>query len=536
MPTPRVHDVAVVGAGHNGLVAAAYLARAGRSVVVLERRDVVGGACVTEATWPGYRVSSAAYVLSLLRPEIIRDLDLARHGLAVLPRNPSSFTPLPDGRHLLMGADPALNHAQIAKFSRRDAEAFPRYEALLDRVARALEPVLDAPPPDPFSRSPADLWRAARLGWRLRALGAGDGRAAFEILLGAARPILDRWFESEALKATLATDAIIGAMASPSTPGTAYVLFHHVMGEVGGARGVWGYVRGGMGEVSRAVGDAARAAGATIRTGAPVERVLVEGGRASGVVLAGGEEVRARAVASGADAHVTFLRLLGEAHLPAEFAAAVRSIDHAAASLKINLALSELPDFSALPGKAPGPQHRGTIHVAPDLEYVERAYRDALAGRPSEEPILECTIPSVVDPSVAPPGRHLMNVFVQYAPYRLAGGPEAWDREKEAFADRCLALLARHAPNVERAVIHREVLSPLDLERRFALTGGNIFHGAMTPNQLAFLRPVPGWASYRTPVPGLYLCGSAAHPGGGVLGAPGRNAARVVLKDLARRA
>jgi phytoene dehydrogenase-like protein len=353
-----------------------------------------------------------------------------------------------------------------------------------------------------------------------------------EILTGSARAILDRWFESDALKATLATDAIIGAMASPATPGTAYVLFHHVMGECNGARGVWGYVRGGMGALSEALAAAARAAGAEIRTGARVERVLLEGGRAVGVALAGGEEVRARRVVSNADASRTLLGLVGEPNLPDGAAEVVRAIDYSSASLKINLALSGLPSFAALPGSAPGPQHRGTVHVCPGLDYMERAFDDARAGRPSRQPILEATIPSVVDPSVAPPGQHVMSIFVQYAPYRLAQG--SWDEEKEPFADRCLELLESYAPGFRALVIGREVLSPLDIERRFGLTGGNIFQGAMPLSQLSFMRPAPGWSGYRTPVPGLWLCGAATHPGGGVMGACGRNAAREILRDARR--
>jgi phytoene dehydrogenase-like protein len=523
----RVYDDVVVGAGHNGLVAAAVLAGAGHRVLVVEARDRVGGACTTEETWPGFRVSTAAYVVSLLRPEIVRALELARHGYEVLPRSPSSFTPLPDGRSLLMGPDRDLTLREVAKLSPRDADALPRYEAMLDRVARALEPLLLRTPPDPFSGRWRDLAALARMGWPLLRLGA-DGPRALELLLGPATAVLDRWFESDALKATLATDAIIGAMASPSVPGTAYVLFHHVMGETDGARGVWGYVRGGMGALSEAIAGAARARGAEIRTGARVARILVRGGRAEGVVLEGGEEVRARRVVSNADATVTLLGLVGAAHLPAETVEAISHLDYASASLKINVALSELPDFTALPG-APGPQHRGTIHVAPSMAYLERAFDDARRGRPSEAPVLECTIPSVVDPSVAPPGRHLMSMFVQYAPYRLAEG--SWDLEKERFADRCLEVLAAYAPNVRRAVIAREVLSPVDLERRFGLTGGNIFQGAMTPSQLFFLRPAAGLARYRTPVRGLWLCGAATHPGGGVTGACGWNAAREILRD-----
>jgi phytoene dehydrogenase-like protein len=318
-------------------------------------------------------------------------------------------------------------------------------------------------------------------------------------------------------------------MASPSTPGTAYVLFHHVMGECDGVRGVWGYVRGGMGAFSEALAGAAQAAGAEIRTGAPVARVLVKRQRAVGVALADGTEVRAKRVASNADASVTFLRLVGADALPPEFVEAVRGIDYSSASLKINVALASLPSFAALPGSEPGPQHRGTIHVAPSLDYIERAFDDAKYGAPSRDPVLECTIPSAVDPSVAPPGCHLMSMFVQYAPYALREG--SWDDVKESFADRCFEVLEEYAPGFRAAVIAREVLSPLDLERRFGLTGGNIFQGAMTGSQLFSLRPVPGYADYRTPIRGLYLCGAAAHPGGGVMGACGYNAAREILRD-----
>jgi phytoene dehydrogenase-like protein len=369
------------------------------------------------------------------------------------------------------------------------------------------------------------------MGWRFLRLGA-DAPRAVEILTGAARPILDRWFESDVLKATLATDSVIGAMASPSTPGTAYVLFHHVMGEVDGARGVWGYVQGGMGALPEALAAAARAHGAEILTGVRVARIRVRGDGAAGVVLQDGTEIAARRIASSADATVTLLGLVGEEHLAPEVAAAVRAIDYGSASMKINLALSALPEFTALPG-APGPQHRGTIHIAPSLDYIEAAFDDARRGEPSTEPVLECTLPSAVDPSLAPPGKHVMQLFVQYAPYRLRAG--SWDELKEPFADRCLALLERYAPGVTRSVIARQTLSPLDLERRFALTGGNIFQGAMTPGQLFFLRPLAGYADYRTPIPRLYLCGAATHPGGGIMGACGYNAAREILRDVRRR-
>jgi phytoene dehydrogenase-like protein len=345
--------------------------------------------------------------------------------------------------------------------------------------------------------------------------------------------VLDHWFESVELKSTLATDAILGALASPSMGGTGHVLLHHVMGETGGTRGVWGYVRGGMGGLTQALASQARALGVEIRCEAEVARILTAGGRVTGVALARGDEYRAPIVASNADAQVTFLRLLDRAAVPPEFIAAVERLDYASASLKINVALAELPSSLACPGTQPGPHHRGTIHICPDLDYIERAYDDAKYGRPSAQPVLECTIPSVVDPTVAPPGQHLMSMFIQYAPYALR--ESTWDELREPFADRCFALLDAYAPNFRRSVLARQVLTPLDLERTFGLTGGNIFQGAMTPAQLFAFRPVPGWAGYRTPVGGLYLCGAAAHPGGGVMGVPGWNAAREILRGRRRR-
>jgi phytoene dehydrogenase-like protein len=522
------YDAIIIGAGHNGLVTACYLARAGWKVLVLERRYVVGGACVTEEVFPGFKVSTAAYVNSLFRKEIIQELRLAEHGFTLLERLPSSFTPFPDGRYLLMGGDRALTLREIAKFSARDAENYPKYEAMLERVADVIEPTLVQRPANLLHPGLGDMWNLFKLGRSFQKLGVGASEA-LEVLTGPARPILDRWFESEQLKGTLATDAIIGAFAAPSMPGTAYVLFHHVMGETNGKRGVWAYVKGGMGALSNAIASAARARGAEIRTEAPVARILAKDGAVYGVVLVNGEELRARVVASNADANVTFNKLLDPRLLPPDFAEAINRISYDSASLKINVALSAVPNFTALPG-GPGPQHRGTIHICPDQDTIEHAYDDARYGKPSQRPVLECTIPSVVDPSVAPPGQHLMSMFVQYAPYKLKVGN--WDDLKEGFADRCFDILEEYAPGFKHSVLARQVLSPLDLERTFNLTGGNIFQGAMTLNQLFMTRPVIGFAGYRTPLKGLYLCGAAAHPGGGVIGAAGWNAARTILGKL----
>lgn len=533
-------DIIIIGAGHNGLVCAAYLARAGRKVLVLERRGRVGGACVTEEIAPGYRASTASYVVSLLLPEIERDLKLADFGYKVLPRSPSSFTPLADGRHLLMGPDAELNRAQIAKFSARDAEAFPRYEALLTRIAEHLEPALMDTPPD-LLPLPAE-WRQRGFIDRLRNLrrgGAlyramkklgGDLPEAIEILTGAATPVLDRWFESPELKGTLATDAIIGSFAPPSAPGSGYVLLHHVMGMAGGARGVWGYVEGGMGALSEAMARSARSLGVEIRCDAPVGQIQVEHGRACGVRLDSGEFIAARQVVSNATAHVTFERLLAPGSLPADFQRAVGRIDYSSAAVKINLAVSALPRFSCMPdrGDAVGPEHRGTIHINSLPEEIERAYEDARRGLPSERPVIEMVIPSCVDRTLAPDGHHIVNLFVQYAPYAPAQG--GWDTLRDRFADRCIAQITQHAPNFAASVLHREVLAPPDLEQRFNLTGGNIFQGAMPLHQLFSFRPVPGWGDYATPLPGLFLCGAAAHPGGGVMGACGRNAAQAILR------
>jgi phytoene dehydrogenase-like protein len=525
-------DIVVIGGGHNGLAAAAYLARAGHRTVVLERRPLLGGACVTEELWPGFRISRAAYVAGLLRPQLIRELDLPGQGLTLLRRDPSSFTPLPGGEGLLLGSKAEANHRSIARFSERDARRYPAYEAFLDRVARALEPGLDAPPPDPARLRPGDLPLLARLAsgaWRLR----GDLARAARLLLAPARSTLEEWFESEPLRGTLGTDAVIGAWASPSTPGTGYVLFHHVMGETGGARGVWAYVKGGMGALSDALAAAASAAGAELLTEAEVKQVTVRDGRATGVLLEDGRTIEARAVVSNADPRRTLLGLVGRDALADDDVAALEAIDFRSPSVKINLALDALPRFGGTGSSAPAPEHHGTIHVgARTLDELDAAFAAAEQGRLPERPMVELTLPSALDESLAPAGRHVASMFVQYAPWQPEGS--SWDAQRDGFADRCIAMVEEVAPGFAASVLHREMLAPPDLERIFGLTGGNIFHGAMGLDRLLFMRPVPGFARYRTPVRGLYLCGAGAHPGGGVMGACGRNAAREILADLRR--
>ena len=526
---PPAYDAIIIGAGHNGLVAAAYLARAGQRVLVLERRDILGGCCITEETWPGFKVSTASYVNSLLRPEIIRDLELRKHGFEMLPRSPSSFTPFPDGRSLLMGPDRNMTLKEIAKFSPKDAEAYPKYEDMLTRVADFLEPLLTETPPDPFSWKVGDLWSLAKSGYKFRGLGRTVATEAIEILTGAATPILNRWFESDELKATIATDAVIGAFAPPSHPGTAYVLFHHVMGECNGVRGVWGYVRGGMGMVSESIAAAARSYGVEIRTNAEVGKILVAGDHVAGVALKDGTEFRAPRVVSNADCHVTFEKLMDPKDLPVEFLHSVKRIDYSSATVKINVALDAPPQFKAVPGTGVGPHHHGTMHICPSMEYIERAYDDAKYGKTAENPILECTMATALDHTLAPPGKHILSMFIQYAPYHLKG--TTWDVEKDRFADRCFNILEEYAPGFKASVIDRQVISPPDMERLWGITGGNIFQGSMSLSNMFSFRPVAGYSNYHTPVRGLYLCGAATHPGGGVMGACGWNAAREILRD-----
>jgi phytoene dehydrogenase-like protein len=446
-------------------------------------------------------------------------------------KDPAFFSAFPDGRHLFFWQDDARTLEEIAKFSRRDADRFPAYEAYLERLARVVESLLLVTPPEFPPRGVGDLVEYLKLLARFRKLDRKDTIALVKIFTMSATDLLDEWFESDQVKVTLATDAVIGANGGPRSPGTAYILLHHVMGNVGGKRGLWGFVRGGMGAVSEAIAASARARGVEIRVNAPVAKVLVRNGRARGVVLETGEEIASLTVASNLDPKLTFLRLLDSGDLDAEFVRAIRNFRIEGTSCKINLALNGLPEFTAYPGgvpSEPGPHHKATMHICPSIDYVERAWDDAKYGRASQRPLLELTIPTMYDPSLAPPGKHIMGIFLQYAPYTLREG--TWDELREPFGDRVISLIEEYAPNIRQLIEHRQVLSPLDLERRFGITGGNIFHGEMSLDQMFLMRPVAGWARYRTPIAGLYLCGSGAHPGGGVMGAPGFNCAREMLK------
>ena len=519
------YDAIVIGGGHNGLVAAAYLARAGKRVVVLERRERVGGAAMSEQIFPGFTFSVFSYVVSLLRPEIIRDLDLPRHGLHVLPLE-STLTPLPNGNYLAQWNDHDQNRRELARHSARDAEAYDEFGRLMHLMARGVKPILGMLPPDPASLAPGDLAGMWRLGKYFRGLGPERFHTLHKLLTMSAADYLDEWFETEALKGTKSASGIIGTMLGPRSPGTAYVLLHHYMGELDGVFRAWGFAKGGNGSVSAAIAAAARAAGAEIRTEAPVAHVLVANGRATGVALASGEEIRAGLVISNADPRRTFFDLVGEKHLPGEFADGIRRFRFRGASAKVNLALGELPDFTCLPGR--GAHHRGAISISPSVDYLERAYDEAKYGEFSRRPYMDIVIPSMIDPGMAPPGKHVMSIFAQYAPHDLKGG---WtDARREAFGDAVVDTLAEYAPNLKRAILHRQVVTPADIERVVGISEGNIFHGELSLQQMFFLRPVPEWAKYRTPIEGLWQCGSGTHPGGGVMGAPGRLAALAILR------
>jgi phytoene dehydrogenase-like protein len=520
------YDVIVIGGGHNGLVNAAYLARAGKRVLVLERRHVLGGAAVTEEVFPGFKFSVCSYVVSLLRPEIIRELDLPRHGLEILPLD-GTFTPMPDSDYLWRVNDHAKTRREIARHSRLDAEAYDEYGKAMVEMGRFVKPIMGMTPPDPTSLSPKGLMDLLFLGRRFQRLSHEDKYNQVQLMTMSAVDFLDRWFETDVLKATMSASGIIGTFLGVRSPGTAYVLLHHYMGEIDGAFRSWGLARGGTGAISDSIADAAREAGAEIRTESPIAKVVVKNGRATGVVLENGDEINASVISSSVDPRLTFMKMVGEEHLPEDFVEDIKRYKFRGSSGKVNIALDGLPDFKALPGA--GAHLRGAISISPSVEYMERAYDDAKYGRFSRRPYIDMVIPSLTDPSVAPPGKHVMSCFVQYAPYNLKEG--TWDERREEFGDTVVNTIAEHAPNIKDLILHRQVLTPLDIEREFGLTEGNIFQGELTLEQLFFLRPAPGWAQYRTPIRNLYMCGSATHPGGGIMGASGRNGALKILSD-----
>jgi phytoene dehydrogenase-like protein len=528
---PQSYDVVVIGGGHNGLVNAAYLAKAGKKVLVLERRHVLGGAAVTEEIIPGFLFSVCSYVVSLLRPEIIRELDLPRHGLEILPLD-GTFSPMLNGDYLWRVNDHAKTQREIRRHSRMDAEAYDEFSKMMTPMCRFVKPLLSMIPPDPTTLKPKDLKQLNFLVQRFRELSSEERYTLVQLMTMSAADFLDQWFETDVLKATMSASGIIGTFLGIRSPGTAYVLLHHYMGEIDGAFRSWGFSRGGTGGISLAIAAAAREAGVEIRTQAPVGKILVKNGRVAGVVLKSGEEILCNVISSSVDPHLTFESFMEPKELPADFLESVRRYKFRGSSGKVNLALDGLPNFRAFPGA--GAHLRGAMSISPGMEYMERAYDDAKYGHFSKRPYIDMVIPSLTDPSVAPPGKHVLSCFVQYAPYKLAEG--TWDDQRDAFGNNVIDTIAEHAPNIRELIIGKQFLTPLDMEREFGLTQGNIFQGELSLEQLFFLRPVPGWAYYRTPVDNLYMCGSATHPGGGIMGANGRIASQVILKEWKKAA
>ena len=521
------YDVIVIGGGHNGLTHAAYLARAGKKVLVLERRHLLGGAAVTEEVFPGFKFSVCSYVVSLLRPEIIRDLDLPRHGLEILPLD-GTFTPMPNGDYLWRVNDHGKTHREIARHSRLDAEAYDEFGKAMQPMCHFVKPIMNMVPPDPTGFNPKDLSKLLFLARRFQKLASEDRYNLVQLMTMSAADFLDQWFETDVLKATMSASGIIGTFLGVRSPGTAYVLLHHYMGEIDGAFRAWGFARGGTGGISNAIAEAAVEAGVEIRKEAGVAKIIVKNGRAVGVALANGDEIYGSVISSSVDPRHTFIEFIDGANLPSEFLDEVRRYKFRGSSGKLNLALDALPDFKCMPG--PGSHLRGAISISPAVDYMEKAYDDAKYGMFSKRPYIDMVIPSLTDPSVAPPGKHVMSCFVQYAPYKLRPGLN-WDQLRDDFGNTVIDTISEYAPNLKTIILHKQVLTPLDLEREFGLSEGNIFQGELSLEQLFFLRPVSGFARFRTPIRNLYMCGSATHPGGGIMGAPGRLSALEVLKD-----
>lgn len=531
-----MHDVVIIGGGHNGLVCSAYLAMAGFKVIVLDQRSVVGGAAVTEEFSPGFSNSVASYTVSLLNPKIIRDLDLAAHGLRIIERPISNFLPLEDGRFLKVGG--GQTKQQVAKFSQRDADRLGDYQARLDAVADVLRATVLETPPNVVEGSPfaaiAELVKAGRIGNRIRALGLDLQRDFLDLLTASAGDFLDAWFESAPIKAAFGFDSIVGNFASPYSAGSAYVLLHHCFGEVNGKKGVWGHAIGGMGAITQAMAKAAVTHGVDIRLATRVRRVIVENGCAVGVETDKGETIHAAVVAAGINPKLLYLELIDSLELPEGFRRRMENWRCGSGTFRMNVALSELPDFAALPGRACAEHHASGIIIAPNLAYMEQAYFDARTFGWSRRPVIELVIPSTIDDSLAPRGQHVASLFCQHVAPRLPDG-SSLDDHRETVADLMIDTVDNYAPNFRRSVLARQIFSPLDLERTFGLIGGDIFHGSLDLRQIFSARPMLGHADYRGPIAGLYLCGSGGHPGGGVTGAPGHNAAREILRDFRRK-
>jgi phytoene dehydrogenase-like protein len=528
-------DALIIGGGHNGLVCAAYLAATGLKVTVLERRGVVGGAAVTEEFHPGFRNSVAAYTVSLLNPKVIRDLELPKYGLRVVERLVSNFLPTEDGRYLKSGG--GYTHSEVAKFSGKDAERLDAYGERLDLIADLLRDLVLETPPNviegDWRSALPELMKAARLGSRLRKFDMKMRRELLTLFATSAGDYLNGWFESEPIKAVYGFDGIVGNYASPYTPGSAYVLLHHVFGEVNGKKGVWGHAIGGMGAITQAMAKSAASRGVDIRTNSPVREVLIEGGRAVGAVTEAGESFRAAAVISNLNPKLLYLKLIDRAALPTDFRERISNFRCGSGTFRMNVALSELPDFTCLPGRTPQDHHTAGIILAPTLRYMEQAYFDARSAGWSKKPIVEILIPSTLDDTLAPPGQHVASLFCQHVAFQLPNG-ESWDARREEVADLMIDTVNDYAPNFKAAVLGRQIMSPLDLERTFGLVSGDIMHGALQLDQMFSARPVLGHGNYRGPLPGLYMCSAGTHPGGGVTGAPGHNAAREILADFKR--
>jgi phytoene dehydrogenase-like protein len=517
----KQYDAIVVGGGHNGLTTAAYLAKSGKKTLVLEARHVLGGAAATEEIYPGFKYSTCAFLCDWLSETVASDLDLAKHGLEMLPGPETVFTPMPDGRYLLLHEEVEEAQKEIEKFSKKDAKKYAEYCDLLTRLCGFVDPMLDAPAPDITDTSFSSMWQMLSAALRFRKLGKNDMYELMRLTSMSMWDFLDEWFETDVLKAALTAD-ICGPLLGPKSPGTAFFLLGYHMGSEWG-----GQPRGGLGAVSEAIAKAAKGYGAEIRTEAPVARIIVKNGATTGVALESGEEISGKIVAASTDLHRTFLKLVDPAYLDPKFLRHVRNFRIHGVSAKVNLALSELPDFTCLPGD--GPHLRGMVTGAPSMEYWERAYDDAKYGRFPKAPFFDMLTSSLIDPSIAPKGKHVMNLFVHYVPYHLREG--TWDERREELGDLAVDLVARYAPNIKKAVLHRQVLTPLDIETIYGTTAGDMCHGEITLDQIMSMRPVPGWTRYRMPIKNLYLCGSSAHPGGGVSATPGHFAARQILKD-----